>query len=132
MHHRHTLAKWNLHPLTHNRLALVMQTLHQLTHNVYILFIWNVHSLRIHWRLSTILKTSIKLYEVCFWYVKVSTLSVKKKCRTKLMKFFRGDENFVRRKCCPKIKFYILACFDRLSTLQIWNIHIGLPSNVKP
>ena len=61
-----------------------------------------------------------------------------KKCRTKLTTFFRGDENFVqrksfvRRKFCLKIKFYVFAGFDRFSTLQIWNINIGLPSDIKP
>ena len=59
-----------------------------------------------------------------------------------MTKFFRGDENFVRpkfcpmknfvrRKFCPKIKFYVLASFDRFNTLQIWNMHIRLPSDVK-
>ena len=44
----------------------------------------------------------------------------------------KSDENFVRRKFCPKIKFYVVAKFDRLNNLQVWNIHIGLPSDVKP
>ena len=42
------------------------------------------------------------------------------------MKIF-SDEKF-----CPKVKFYVLASFDRFNILQIWNIHIELPSDVKP
>ena len=55
-----------------------------------------------------------------------------KECRTKVTKFFRGEEHFVRRKCCPKIKVYVLAGFDSFNTLHIWNIKIGLPSDAKP
>ena len=55
-----------------------------------------------------------------------------KKCRTKVTKLFRGDESFAQRNFFSKIKFYVLASFDCFNTLQIWNIHIGLPSDVKP
>ena len=45
---------------------------------------------------------------------------------------FCPKKNFVRRKVCPKIMFYNLASFYHFNTLEIWNLHVRLPSDVKP